>query len=132
MDNNYIKGKYIKGKFLSFLGKRCICGACFNINYTKRSCFGIKNLIDRSTISKQRNSKYTFPSIAWGLSFKDYSSFGTNLKHNPNHEHASIVNPFLTLIESNEYIIRCPKCGTRIVKEISDSYAPSSMLIIGK
>ena len=126
MDNNYIKAK-----FISFLGKRCICGACFNINYTKRSCFGIKNLIEGRAI-KQRNSKYTFPSIAWGLSFKDYTSLGTNLKRNPNHEKASIVHPFLTLIESNEYIIRCPKCGTRIVKEISDSYAPSSMLIIGK
>jgi hypothetical protein len=126
MDNNYIKAK-----FISFLGKRCICGACFNINYTKRSCFGIKNLIEGRAI-KQRNSKYTFPSIAWGLSFKDYTSLGTNLKRNPNHEKASIVHPFLTLIESNEYIIRCPKCGTRIVKEISDSYAQSSMLIIGK
>lgn len=110
---------YIKAKFVSFLGKRCVCGTCFNkIIYDKRYCWGIKNLICKT--SGQSKSKRSFPSVAWGLSYKDYSTYTTNLKRNLELESVSIVHPYLSLIDASEYIIKCPKCGNKIVKQISD------------
>lgn len=107
MDNNYIKSK-----FISVLGKRCVCGNCININYEKRKVW--------SCGSKLFNyNKHTFKnSIAWSLYFVDYTSWGTNLKKTPVRDRAAVVRPTTTLIETNEYIIKCNKCGCKIVKEI--------------